>query len=115
MSTKKEKLKSIGLRALNDLVIIKEDPIKPTVDRQSGLTRDVVEAIGSGRLFIPDQAEYALCKFPFTGTIIKAGPKVKTVAVGDHVMFARLGGQRWEEDGQQFLTIRETEIHAIIT
>lgn len=113
---KKAKSKSIGLEALNDFYIIKEDPIEPTVDKASGLTKEVVDAIKSSKLYIPETAEYALDKFPCRGVVVSKGPdsRFSQVKVGMKVSFARLGGMRWNLDGEPYMTISEKDVHALI-
>ena len=104
-----------SFKAINDLVIVEEDPMEPEVDKASGLTNDVVESIKSGKLHIPDIAQYALEKFPCKGKIISAGSLCKWVKVGQRVLFARLGGQRLLENDKSYVSIRESDIHAILT
>ena len=111
---KKATSKKLGLRALNDCVIIEEDPIELTQDKGSGLTKEVVEAIKDSRLVIPETTEFYANKFPFRGTIVAMGPLVKGLEIGDRVMFARLGGQRWAHNEKQMITIREIDIHAVL-
>lgn len=105
---------SLGLRALNDYVIIEEEPIELTHDKASGLTEAVVEAIKGSKLVIPDSTEFYANKFPFRGSIVAAGPKVNLVKIGERVMFARLGGQRWTIAKKQMITIHQDDIHAIL-
>lgn len=102
------------MRALNDYLIIEEDPIQLEHDNRSGLTKDVVEAIKSSKLYIPDTAEFYANKFPFTGFVKSIGPLCREIKVGDHVMFPRLGGMRWQKDGKQMINIMESDVHAII-
>ena len=104
------------LRAINDFYIIEEDPIELTVDKSSGLNKDVVEALRSKKLVLPEIAEHYADKYPFTGRVVSKGDQTKyaEIKVGTHVMFARLGGMRWEENGKQMMNLREKDIHAII-
>ena len=111
--TKKVKSQS-GLKAINDIVIIEEDAIAPEVDNASGLTKNVVDSIKGGKLFIPETAQYALEKYPCKGLVLSKGNLCKHVNEGDRVLFARLGGQRMLENGKSFVSIRERDIHAII-
>ena len=105
-----------GIKALNDFYVIEEDPIEATVDTASGLTQEVVNALTSKKLFMPDQGKYYLEKFPFRGTVIAKGDKLKyDIPLSSKVMFARLGGQRWVENDKQYISIRERDIHAIIS
>lgn len=97
--TKKESSKKFGLRALNNIVIVEEDKMTQY----------------EGTLAIPDAYEYYAKKFPCTGYVLAAGEKTKYVKVGDHVIFARHGVQRYEHEGKELCDIRECDIHAILT
>lgn len=112
--TKKEKSQS-GLKALNDICIIEEFPIEAQHDTASGFTSDVVSAIKSGTLVIPDIAQYALEKFPLKGKVLSVGNRVQSIKAGDVVLFARLGGMRWQDGDKQMIAIRECDIHALFT
>lgn len=114
--TNKEKLRGVGLKALNDILIIEEDPVGLERDDRSGLTPDVIEALKSERLVLPDIATGFADKFPYTGTVISRGTecKIPDIEVGTRIMFPRLGGMRWQKDGKQFINISERDVHAIL-
>lgn len=83
---KKEKSKKSGLTALNDLLLIEEDPMELQSDNSS----DVLEAVKVGKIILPESYENYMKKYPFTGTVIGIGPKVKNkFSKGDKVVFAR--------------------------
>lgn len=103
------------LKVLADTVLIEEFPIEAQADTGTGLTKDVVDSIKGGLLVIPDSAQYALEKFPFQGEAIAIGPKVKEVKLGDTVLFARLGGMRWQEGEKQVIAIRESDVLAVLS
>lgn len=105
----------LPLRVLADMCLIEEFPIEAQADTGTGLTKDVVESIGKGLLVIPDSAQYALEKFPFQGRVMAIGRDVKEVKVGDSVLFARLGGMRWQEGDKQVIAIREADIVALLS
>lgn len=114
-TTVAQSLKST-LKAINDILIIEEDPITLERDDRSGLTPDVISALKSNRLVLPEISAGFADKFPFTGTVISRGVdcKIADITVGTHVMFPRLGGMRWQKDGKQFINISERDIHAIL-
>lgn len=119
LKSRKKEAVSTGLKytlkALNDFYIVEEEPIELTNDRDSGLTKDVVDSLKSGLLVLPDSAEYFANKFPFRGRVIAKGDRTRyDIPIGTRVMFARLGGQRWQDGDKQYLTLREQDIHAII-
>ena len=96
------------------MLIVEEDPIEATADDGSGLTHDVLKSIKDGKLIVPDTAQYALEKYPYRGLVISIGSKVNLIKKGDRVMFARLGGMRFQEQGKQFIAIRERDILALV-
>lgn len=102
-----------SLQALNDVYIIEEDPIR-FVD--SGLSSAVEEALRGSRLFIPEAHQNFAEKYPCTGKILAKGPEAKyaQLQIGTHVMFARLGVQRWKLNGKTLCNCKEGEIHGII-
>lgn len=114
--TKKAILKKSGLRAINDIVIIEEDQIGLERDDRSGLTEDVIQALKTSKLVLPEIASGFADKFPFTGRVISVGHtcKIKEIKIGTHVMFPRMGGMRWEKEGKQYINIKEDDIHGII-
>ena len=111
---KKAKLKKFGLRALNDVLIIREDPIDWEHDKRSGLTKEVVDALKSSKLYVPDTAEDYVKKFPCTGIVLSVGSKCKfEIKAGDHVAYARLGVQRFKWEGENVCVVREADLHGI--
>lgn len=112
--TKKVK-KSVGLKAINDFVIVEEEPIQIEHDRDSGLTSEVVSAIKEGNLIIPDAYQDFAEKFPCRGKVISVGPNCHNgVKVGDKIIFARLGVQRIQDKGKVIVIVRGEDIHAVI-
>lgn len=105
----------LSFRALNNICIIKEDSRAVQEDNDSGLTKNVADALRSGKLFIPEKHEDYANKFPCTGVITSVGSAIKApeIVVGARVMFARLGVQRVEFKGEVLCLCREDDIHAI--
>jgi len=113
---KTAKLKKSGLKVLNDRVLIKEDEIDWNQDAGSGMTKDVVAALKSSKLVIPDTAEFYAKKYPCTGEVIGVGKQCgDDLKVGDRVIFARLGVMRLEHNGQKVAVCTIQDIHAVIT
>ena len=119
--TKKVTSQKVGLKAssnlkvLNDICLIEEDPIDYEVDKPSGLSKEVVDMIRQGILFIPQVAEFYAKKYPCTGKLIASGPKCKNaIPLGSRVLFARQGGVRDKINGKDYVIIRECDIHAIL-
>lgn len=102
------------LKALNDIYLIKEDPIDWEVDKNSGLTGEVVNALKSGQLFLPDIGENFAKKFPCTGKVLSKGSKCKyEIPIGSRVSYARLGVQRFKWEGEELCAVREADLHGI--
>lgn len=96
---KKDFGKKSVLKALNDIYIIKEDPMTEY----------------KGTLVIPDAYEFWAKKYPCTGRVVSAGNKTKYgLAIGTRVVYGRLGVQRYEHDGQEYCDVRESDLHAVI-
>ena len=90
---------SLGLRALNDIYIILEDKMEQY----------------EGTLIIPDAYEFFAKKFPCTGTILSMGAKTRFgLKVGERVVFARLGVQRYKVNGVDLCDVREADLHGTI-
>lgn len=101
------------LRAINDIYIIEEDPVETTYE--TGLSSAVTDAIKSKKLVIPDAYKNYSEKYPCRGTIISAGDKTKyKLKVGDRVIYARLGVQRYQHEGKTLCDVREADIHGVI-
>lgn len=119
-SSEKEKSRSLGLKdsdspynlkMVGRKVLVEEEPLEATVDKASGLTKEVCDALSSGLLVLSDQSEYALMKYPFKGTVLAVGERCKWVKVGYRIHFAKLGYQRFEFRGKQFLVMHEDDVH----
>ena len=112
---KKAKLPKFNLKALNDIYIIEEDPLDVQVASDSGLTKDVASAIKEKRLIIPDAYQDFAVKFPCTGKVMYRGDDTKyNIKIRSRVIFARLGGQRYEIEGKKYINVRECDIHAVL-
>ena len=112
ISLERERLKNHGLKALNDIYIIEEDPLEYVAESDSGLTPAVVDALRLKKLIIPDKFSSFAEKFPCTGTIISIGSKTNlSLKTGDRVGYARLGVQRYKYDGHTLCDVRERDLH----
>lgn len=103
------------MKALNDILILEEEPVDFEVDNPSGLTSDVVSAVKSGLIALPEQAEFYAKKYPCIGKVIASGSKCKYgISTGARVLFARLGVMREQVNGKNYVFVRESDIHAIL-
>ncbi len=109
----KKGIKWRGLRALNDIYIIEEEPVESSYD--TGLKPEVSTAIKEKRLFIPEAYKNFAEKYPCRGKVISKGDKTKyDVPVGSTVIYARLGVQRYQMNGRTLCDVRECDVHAVL-
>ena len=64
----------------------------------------------AGGLFVPDTAK----EKPQRGTIEAIGSEVKSVKVGDAILFDKYSGSKITLDGQEYLILKEEDILGII-
>ena len=88
------------MRPLHDRVLIEPSPVE--------------EKTISG-IIIPDSAK----EKPQKGIVIAVGPgkrmyRKMTVAVGDEVLYGKYAGTEVQEDGKDYLIMRESDILAIL-
>lgn len=102
------------LRAMNDIVIAEEDKAEVEIDARSGLTKDVVSALKSGKLIAPETAKDYVEKFPCTGKVIATGPKCSNcIKVGDKIKWNRFGYERIKINGKDHVFVKEGDILAV--
>jgi len=112
---KKVKSAKCNLKAINDIYIVKEDPIDIAGDNASGLTKDVVKALKDKTLFTPETAEFYVNKYPCVGEIIAKGDRTRLdIRIGDRVRVAPFGCVRTSHDGKDIMFVREHDILAIV-
>ncbi len=103
------------MKALNDILVLEEEPVDFEVDNPSGLSKAVVEALKSSKLVIPEEAEFYAKKYPCIGKVLFSGSKCKYgIAIGARVLFARFGVMREQVDGKNLVFVREQDIHAVL-
>lgn len=91
--------------------------IQPLSDRVVVKAQDAEEQTASG-LYIPDSAK----EKPQKGTVVAVGPgrvengvKIDmTVNEGDNVLYGKYSGTEVTLDGEDFLILRESDIHGVI-
>lgn len=117
LSKSSSKVTKIGIKfkAINDMMIILEDPIDMIPDQESGLNSNVTAALKAGTLVLPEKYESFAEKFPCRGEVVSIGDKCKSeVKLGDRVIFARMGCQRLKVGEKIHVVIREMDVHAIL-
>lgn len=100
-----------NLQMIGRKVLVEEEDLEATPDVKSGLTRDVCDALSSGKLVLSDESKFALFKYPYKGTVLSVGEKCRKIKTGDRIHFASLGVQRFEFRGKQFLVMHEEDVH----
>ncbi|MDR1516630.1 MAG: co-chaperone GroES [Dysgonamonadaceae bacterium] len=87
--------------------------IKPLADRVL-VKPAVAEEKTVGGIIIPDSAK----EKPLKGEVIAAGKGTKdeemSVKKGDKVLYGKYAGTEIEEDGEQYLIMRQSDILAIV-
>lgn len=93
--------------------------IKPLADRVIVKPSDVSESKTAGGIIIPDTAK----EKPQEGKIVAVGkgkldengkPIKMEVKVGDKVLYSKYGGTEIEYEGEKYLIMSESDIHAIV-
>lgn len=101
------------LEAINDLVFVKEDPVEHVYD--TGSTKAVTDALRAGRIVLPDAYKDFSEKYPCRGVITSMGEMCKSeLKIGDRIVFARFGIQRFEHEDQIYCVIRESDVLGIV-
>jgi len=87
--------------------------IKPLADRVL-IEPAAAETKTSSGLYIPDTAK----EKPQKGIVVAAGPGTKenpvTLKVGDTVLYGKYAGTELQNDGKDFLFMKESDILAIV-
>ncbi|MDO7602379.1 MAG: co-chaperone GroES [Flavobacteriaceae bacterium] len=87
--------------------------IKPLADRVL-IEPAAAETKTSSGLYIPDTAK----EKPQKGIVVAAGPGTKenpvTLKVGDTVLYGKYAGTELQNDGKDFLIMKESDILAIV-
>ena len=110
-STTKEKLSLPTLKVLNDRVLIK--PEKET--NIEGGSKEVLDALKTGKLILPDEYEAAYFKRPQWGTIVSWGDKCKYKwEVGQKVAFPRDGWAKLKHGEIEYLIFAEEQLNATL-
>jgi co-chaperonin GroES (HSP10) len=104
------------LKVLNEFYLIEPEDLKVQVDKRSGLTEDVVGALDSGKLFIPEAYEYAALKLPMRGKVVAYGDKRRytDILVGDVVGFGQYSYAKFMFEGKEYLEVHEKDLLYVI-
>ena len=110
-STNKETSSLPILKVLNDRVLI--EPEKDL--KLEGASEEVIEALKTDKLYIPDAYENFYLKRPTWGKIVSWGDKCKYKwEVGQKVAFARDGWAKLTFQNKEYLVFAESQLNATI-
>lgn len=106
-----------NIKVLNDFYLVEPDKEEITQDKNSGLTREVVEAINSKKLYVPEVAEHYAKKRPMRGKVVSWGDKClyanKEICLGDTVFFGYYCYAKIKHGGKEYFQMREYDILAV--
>lgn len=84
-------------------------PIKPLADRVVAERVEVATKTASG-LYLPDNAK----EKPVVAKVTAVGPEVKTLKVGDKIVYKEYSTTELKVDGTEYLIIKEEDVLATV-
>jgi chaperonin GroES len=84
-------------------------PIKPLADRVVAVRVEAAEKTASG-LYLPDNAK----EKPVVAEVKAVGPDVKSVKVGDKIVYKEYSTTELKLDGVEYLIVKEEDILATV-
>lgn len=84
-------------------------PIKPLADRVVAVRVEAAEKTASG-LYLPDNAK----EKPVVAEVKAVGPDVKSVKVGDKIVYKEYSTTELKLDGTEYLIVKEEDILATV-
>ncbi len=84
-------------------------PIKPLADRVVAVRVEAAEKTASG-LYLPDNAK----EKPVAAEVKAVGPDVKSVKVGDRILYKEYSTTDIKIDGIEYLIVKEEDILATV-
>jgi chaperonin GroES len=84
-------------------------PIKPLADRVVAVRAEVASKTASG-LYLPDNAK----EKPVMASVVAAGPDVKSIKVGDKIVYKEYSTTELKIDGKEYLIVKEEDVLATI-
>ena len=84
-------------------------PIKPLADRVVAVRAEVATQTASG-LYLPDNAK----EKPVMAEIKAVGPDVKTLKVGDKIVYKEYSTTELKIDGTEYLIVKEEDVLATV-
>ena len=104
------------LKVLNNYYLVEPEELKVEVDKNSGLTEDVVGALDSGKLVLPEAYEFFAKKLPMRGKVIAFGDtrRYTDIQVGDVVGFGQYSYAKFSYEGKDYLELNEKDLLYVI-
>jgi len=84
-------------------------PIKPLADRVVAVREEVATKTASG-LYLPDNAK----EKPVVAKIAATGPDVKSLKVGDKIVYKEYSTTELKVDGTEYLIVKEEDVLATV-
>ena len=84
-------------------------PIKPLADRVVAVREEVAAKTASG-LYLPDNAK----EKPVVAKVTAVGPEVKTLKVGDKIVYKEYSTTELKVDGIEYLIVKEEDVLATV-
>jgi chaperonin GroES len=84
-------------------------PIKPLADRVVAVRAEVATKTASG-IYLPDNAK----EKPVIAEIKAVGPDVKTLKVGDKIVYKEYSTTELKIDGMEYLIVKEEDVLATV-
>lgn len=84
-------------------------PIKPLADRVVAVREEAVNKTASG-LYLPDNAK----EKPVVAKVVAVGPDVKSLKVGDKIVYKEYSTTDLKIDDKEYLIVKEEDVLATI-
>ena len=84
-------------------------PIKPLADRIVAVKEEAATKTASG-LYLPDNAK----EKPVLASVEAVGPDVKTLKVGDKIVYKEYSTTELKIDGTEYLIVKEEDVLATV-
>lgn len=89
--------------------LIMNTPIKPLADRVVA-TREAVQTKTASGIYLPDSST----EKPVIATVVAVGPDVKSLAVGDKIVYKEYSTTELKVDTVEYLIIKEEDVLATL-
>ena len=84
-------------------------PIKPLADRVVAVKEEAAAKTASG-LYLPDNAK----EKPVLAKVVAVGPDVKSLKVGDRIVYKEYSTTELKIDGTEYLIVKEEDVLATV-